>query len=172
VQVWDHTTFAPDDMVGTGTADISELLNMPSGSIKTVQFDLISNGQKSGRITVVLETAGTYNPQALMPNNSTVNVNQTAYSTQQGFFTAGKGFATSNTTTTNQTHNKPQSQISNPVPYQISQLPNQSSLNRQPSNTRLPTVQASYPSGFGIGHKPHAIKSPQSTFQTGFGLRR
>jgi hypothetical protein len=140
-------------------------MNMPSCNTKTVQFDLISNGQKSGRVNLVLETAGTYNSQTLTQNNSTLNTNLTTYSTQQqGFFTAGKGFPTSTITTANQTLNQTHKPIQN-------QTFNQTQ-NKQPIIAKVPTMQSSYQSGFNIGHRPQSYKPLASTYQTGFGLRR
>jgi hypothetical protein len=150
---------------------------MPSCNTKTVQFDLISNGQKSGRVNLVLETAGTYNSQTLTQNNSTLNTNLTTYSTQQqGFFTAGKGFPTSTITTTNQTHNqtyKPtQNQTHNQIYSQTHKQTYNQTQNKQPTNVKIPATHASYQSGIVVNQRPHSNKPLASTYQTGFGLRR
>lgn len=174
VQVWDRDRFSPDDMVGSGCTDISDLIGVPPGSTKTVHVDLYCHGHVTGRIGMRIEVSGTNEQsQILAQNMSILNATKSNYANQQQQSQPQQQSYYPDKATASTTQPQGFYNANNPA-NSTATVANQPQ--KQYAQSMMPQQRAPQPSG--IGQRPQQPPTQQSfmpgrtTTQNGFGLRR
>jgi len=173
--VWDRDRFSPDDMVGAGCLDITELIGITPGSTKAMPIDLYCHGQLTGRINMRVEVGGTLEQsQILAQNMSIVNANRSGYPGAQQSLYPDKTSVNS----TYQQSTYPDKTAPNSTQQQGFYSKAATSSTAANQYQRQFQQQPKPQSALGIGQRPQKPPTQQSTlpiqsiYQNGFGLRR